>query len=98
MSDNAKEYLKRQEFEFDHFFELSRTSINPNYKTISEFAESYHKEQMEKVLERAEKEIYKMNEYHVIQNPTDYDYRDVEGARKVFNGAKWLLEQLRKEL
>jgi len=42
--------------------------------------------------EAIEKRIDK--EEHVIKNPTDYDYRFVEDARKIFNTGKNILRMM----
>lgn len=37
-----REFRKEQEFEFDHFQELTDTGIKPNYVNIELFAHEYH--------------------------------------------------------
>ena len=37
-----KEFRKKQEFQYDHFFNLTSTGISPNYDNIEKFAEEYH--------------------------------------------------------
>ena len=75
---------------------------NPElYKRIcgymGSYAREYHAKEMERKLEEELDKVKLMTEYHVIQNPTKYDYRDVENARKVINTTKWLLNHLKKE-
>ena len=38
-----REFRQEQEFEFDHFQELTNTGIKPNYVNIEMFAHEYHK-------------------------------------------------------
>ena len=38
-----REFRQEQEFEFDHFQELTSTGIKPNYVNIELFAHEYHK-------------------------------------------------------
>ena len=38
-----REFRQEQEFEFDHFQELTSTGIKPNYVNIELFADEYHK-------------------------------------------------------
>ena len=37
-----REFRQKQEFQFDHFQELTSTGINPNYVNIELFAHEYH--------------------------------------------------------
>ena len=37
-----REFRQEQEFEFDHFQELTSTGIKPNYVNIELFAHEYH--------------------------------------------------------
>jgi hypothetical protein len=37
-----REFRQEQEFEFDHFQELTDTGIKPNYVNIEMFAHEYH--------------------------------------------------------
>ena len=60
------------------------------------YAREYHAKEMERVLREELDKVKLMPEYQVIQNPTDYDYRDVENARKVVNTTKWLLNYLKR--
>jgi len=41
-----REYRQEQEFEFDHFQELTSTGIKPNYVNIELFAHEYHKRKL----------------------------------------------------
>jgi hypothetical protein len=38
-----REFRQEQNFDFDHFQELTQTGINPNYVNIELFAHQYHK-------------------------------------------------------
>lgn len=38
-----REFRQEQEFNYDHFIELTKTGINPNYVNIELFAQEYHK-------------------------------------------------------
>lgn len=38
-----REFRLEQEFEFDHFIELTSTGIKPNYINIELFAHEYHR-------------------------------------------------------
>lgn len=38
-----REFRQEQEFNYDHFTELTKTGINPNYVNIELFAHEYHK-------------------------------------------------------
>ncbi len=41
-----REFRQEQEFEFDHFQELTSTGIKPNYVNIELFAHEYHKRKL----------------------------------------------------
>ena len=41
-----REFRQEQEFEFDHFQELTNTGIKPNYVNIELFAHEYHKRKL----------------------------------------------------
>jgi hypothetical protein len=41
-----REFREEQEFEFDHFQELTSTGIKPNYVNIELFAHEYHQAQL----------------------------------------------------
>lgn len=41
-----REFRQEQEFEFDHFQELTSTGIKPNYVNIELFAHEYHKHKL----------------------------------------------------
>lgn len=41
-----REFREEQEFEFDHFQELTSTGIKPNYVNIELFAHEYHLAQL----------------------------------------------------
>lgn len=38
-----RKFRQEQEFEFDHFIELTSTGINPDYVNIELFAHEYHR-------------------------------------------------------
>ena len=38
----AKEYLEKQEFNYDHFTKLTSTGISDDINNILKFAEDYH--------------------------------------------------------
>jgi hypothetical protein len=62
----AKDYLEEQNFNYDHFTELTSTGIFPNYNNIIKFAESYHQKQLElTAVEQAKPEKFRCN----LRNP-----------------------------
>lgn len=91
MSDKKKEILN----------ESTKNTIiinedSPLQKSVLNAMQSYADQHLKDVLEEEESKIKLMPEYQVLQNPTDYDYRDVENARKIVNTTKWLLNHLKQ--
>ena len=95
MSDKAKKYLLDISFDDAHLPKLFNDD-DKSYYTIPELMQSYADQHLKDVLEEEESKIKLMPEYQVLQNPTDYDYRDVENARKIVNTTKWLLNHLKQ--
>ena len=73
----AKEYLEKQEFNYDHFTKLTSTGISDDIDNIIQFAEDYHQAKLNllnipDVSQRSKLYFAFMEEYNALMGKSEH--------------------------